>query len=266
MRPPVVQRPTSPTSGWLRCSASKAWRRDPRAPCSGVLALGGPRAHGAAPHTSGGATARAMAMAASRATVVCTRAPSLYSDAVLRPGGAARVRAPMRCRCGCGAAHRHPQELAPAGWARAQASPHVDTSAASGAGADHELPVSPRERQRPGGASPRAAARRLWGHRAGRVWRCPQGWPAWSGQAPAQRADRRARSGRPAKSQVKRPSTQTTSSIRSGAMVSSHGAGPAGMCRCTSISPSRLKIQRDHGCGRAGQGHQTTGAVGGRIA
>jgi len=32
-------------------------------------------------------------------------------------------------------------------------------------------------------------------------------------------------------------------------MVVSNGAGPAGMVRCTSISPSRLKRPRDHGAG-----------------
>jgi hypothetical protein len=62
--------------------------------------------------------------------------------------------------------------------ARGSGVPPVDASDARGAAADHESPASPRERQRPGVASHRAAARRFCGHRACRVWRCPQGWPA----------------------------------------------------------------------------------------
>ena len=88
----------------------------------------------------------------------------------------------------------------PASWAAARGSgvPHVDASEASGAGAAHESPASPRERHRPGGASHRAAARRFFGPRACRGWRGPHGWPAESGQAPAPRACRRERRGRPA--------------------------------------------------------------------
>jgi hypothetical protein len=64
----------------------------------------------------------AMAMAESRATGFCALEPELDPHAVLRKGGAARFRAPVRCRFGGGAAHRHQQERSPAGSAREQAS------------------------------------------------------------------------------------------------------------------------------------------------
>ena len=58
--------------------------------------------------------------------------------------------------------------------------------------------------------------------------------------------------GRPARAhrsarqyQGKRHATQTTRSSREGAMALRNGAGPAGMFRCTRISPSWCKTQRD---------------------
>jgi hypothetical protein len=102
-------------------------------------------------------------------------------------------------RCRRSAAH------APAGgtarWSIARGSgvPHVDASEASGAGAEHGSPASPRDRQRPGGATSHAAAWRLLGHQTCRVWRCPQGWRSSRGQAHAHRACLREHRGQPAK-------------------------------------------------------------------
>jgi len=128
----VVTRPTSPKRGCVLGSASNAWRRDPLATGAGVMALGWPRAHVAAPHTDGGSTARAMARAERRATGFCARETSLAPQASCLNGGAARVRAPVRCRCGCGAAHRHHPYRSPAGSARAQASTHTPRVGAPG--------------------------------------------------------------------------------------------------------------------------------------
>src|SRR5262245_16192375 len=99
-RTPVVKRPTSPTSGFLLFSASKAWGSDPLATCSGLISLGWHSAHVAAPHTYGGSTAMTMAIAERRVTVFCALETDLDPPAVLLKGGAARFRAPVRFRFG----------------------------------------------------------------------------------------------------------------------------------------------------------------------
>jgi hypothetical protein len=111
---------------------SSVWRRCPLAPCADVIALGWCDTHVAAPHTYGGSTARAMAMAESRGTVVCAREPSLSPPTVRCHSGAAQLEAPVRARCGGGAAHRTHQDRPPDAEVRAQASKHTRRVRAQG--------------------------------------------------------------------------------------------------------------------------------------
>jgi hypothetical protein len=70
------------------------------------------------------------------------------------------------------------------------------------------------DRRRPGGACRRGATPPSSARRWYRVWPCPRGWPSSRARGPGRKEDPRGRRGQPARSQVKRHSTQTTRSSR----------------------------------------------------
>jgi hypothetical protein len=96
------------------------------------MSLGWCDTHVAAPHTSCGSTARAMAMAESRGTGFCALETSRYPHPVLFKRGAAHREAPVSARVGCGAAHRNHPERPPSASARAHASHHTRRVRAQG--------------------------------------------------------------------------------------------------------------------------------------
>jgi hypothetical protein len=99
MRPPVVQRPTSPERGWgALLPPWRSWRRPPLATWADLVALGWGGGLRAAPPPSCGATALAMARAESHGLGCCAQGPSRSPPAGLFTRGAAP---------------RHPESRAP---------------------------------------------------------------------------------------------------------------------------------------------------------
>ena len=214
MRPPVVKRPPSPQSGFVRFAASRAWRPSPRATWSDLAFLGWRGQPGAAPTPSCGATASVMASAERRGRGCCARATSLSPPPVLRTRGAAQRWAPGRSRGGAGAAHRHPEARTPWLPARPPASdptrrgrgerlgaparappPAAAPGGARGAGCPSRAPVRPPARPRrarsPGepGADRRPCPVGAWHRPSGRAGgprRAPPGpCRAWARRGPA---------------------------------------------------------------------------------
>jgi hypothetical protein len=140
----------------------RCWRRSPLATWSDVSSRGWCATPVAAPHTSGGSTAMAMALAESRGTGVCARDTSLDPPPVLFTRGAAHRDAPVRARFGGGAAPRPHQERAPSAEARAQASKPTRRVRAQGRWAPRRspTPAGPHDRARVPGAAPRDPVRR----------------------------------------------------------------------------------------------------------
>jgi hypothetical protein len=161
---PCCQETNVPPERILCCFSppERFWRRCPLATCSDVMALGWCDPHVAAPHTSGGATAMAMAMAESRGTGFCALEPSWYPHPVLCKRGAAHLGAPVSARCGCGAAHRNPQARPQDEEARAHASHHTRRVRAQGLCAPKGSPTQavPHARARLPGSAHRDPVRR----------------------------------------------------------------------------------------------------------
>jgi hypothetical protein len=140
----------------------RGWRRGPLATCADVMARGWCDTQVAAPQTSGGSTAMAMARAERRGTVFCARATSWDPQTVRCTSGAAPRDAPVRARCGGGAAPRHQQDRPPAEEARAHASHHTRRVRAQGlcASKGSPTPAVPHASARWPGAAPRDPVRR----------------------------------------------------------------------------------------------------------
>ena len=147
----------------------------------------------------------------------------------------------------------------------APAVPPAGAGEASAAGARRGWRASPRERQTPRGACPRAGAQQSAGHHAGRVWPSPRGSPAARAHGPAHRAYRHGPRGQRATTRCSATPRPPHEAPERGPWPGDTVLGPpAGAGARGARHPGARR--RETGCGHAERCHSNMGAVSWSIA